>query len=33
MMGSVFLAFANLGQKISSTQNLGGGVKKKVLER
>lgn len=32
-MGNVSTSFANLGQKISSTQNLGSGVeKKKVLE-
>jgi DNA recombination protein RmuC len=32
MMGNVFSSFANLGQKISSTQNLGGAEKKKILE-
>jgi len=32
MMGNVFSSFANLGQKISSTQNLGDGGKKKELE-
>lgn len=32
MMGNVFSSFANLGQKISSTQNLGGVEKKKILE-
>lgn len=32
MMGSVFSSFAQLGQKISSTQRLGGVEKKKVLE-
>jgi DNA recombination protein RmuC len=32
MMGNVFSSFANLGQKISSTQNLGGGVKKEKKE-
>ena len=31
MMGNVFSSFANLGQKISSTQNLGDGGKKKEL--
>jgi DNA recombination protein RmuC len=33
MMGNVFSSFANLGQKISSTQNLGDGGKKKGLEK
>jgi DNA recombination protein RmuC len=32
MMGNVFTAFAQLGQKIASTQNLGDGVKKVVKE-
>lgn len=32
MMGNVFSSFAQLGQKISSTQRLGGVEKKKVLE-
>lgn len=32
MMGSVFSTFANLGQKISSTQRLGNGVKKGTKE-
>jgi DNA recombination protein RmuC len=32
MMSSVFSSFAQLGQKISSTQNLGTGVKKGVKE-
>jgi DNA recombination protein RmuC len=31
MMGNVFSAFANLGQKISSTQNLGSGTEKKKI--
>jgi DNA recombination protein RmuC len=31
MMGNVFSSFANLGQKISSTQDLGGGVEKKKI--
>lgn len=30
MMGNVFSAFSNLGQKISSTQNLGSGIKKEI---
>ena len=32
MMGNVFSSFMQLGQKITSTQNLGGGAKKKELE-
>jgi len=32
MMGNVFTSFTNLGQKITSTQNLDEGVKKKVKE-
>ena len=32
MMGNVFSSFANLGQKISSTQRLGGGTKRKSEE-
>ena len=32
MMGNVFTSFTNLGQKITSTQNLDEGVKKKELE-
>lgn len=32
MMGSVFSSFAKLGQKISTTQNLGASVKKEVKE-
>ena len=32
MMGNVFSSFANLGQKISSTQNLGDGSEKKKKE-
>ncbi len=32
MMGNVFSSFSQLGQKISSTQNLGNGGKKKGLE-
>jgi DNA recombination protein RmuC len=32
MMGNVFSSFTQLGQKISSTQNLGVGAKKKGLE-
>lgn len=32
MMGNVFSAFTNLGQKITSTQRLGTGVKRKELE-
>lgn len=32
MMGNVFTAFGSLGQKISSTQRLGSGEKKKELE-
>jgi DNA recombination protein RmuC len=32
MMGNVFTTFSTLGQKISSTQNLGEGVKKKMKE-
>ncbi len=32
MMSNVFSSFTQLGQKISSTQNLGGGVKKKELQ-
>lgn len=32
MMGNVFATFSHLGQKISSTQRLGSGVKKKELE-
>jgi DNA recombination protein RmuC len=31
MMSNVFSSFANLGQKISSTQNLGSGVEKKKI--
>jgi DNA recombination protein RmuC len=31
MMGNVFSSFTNLGQKISSTQNLGSGVEKKKI--
>jgi DNA anti-recombination protein RmuC len=30
MMGRVFTAFTQLGQKISSTQNLGSGTKKGI---
>lgn len=32
MMGNVFSSFTQLGQKISSTQRLGGGVKKEIKE-
>ena len=32
MMGNVFSSFVQLGQKISSTQRLGGGVKEKTKE-
>lgn len=32
MMGSVLTSFSHLGQKISSTQNLGGGVKRETRE-
>ncbi len=32
MMGNVFSSFTQLGQKISSTQSLGGGVKKEAKE-
>ena len=32
MMSTVFNSFAQLGQKISSTQTLGDGVKKEVKE-
>lgn len=32
MLGNVFSSFANLGQKINSTQRLGGVEKRKVLE-
>lgn len=32
MMGNVFSSFTQLGQKISSTQNLGSGIKKEVKE-
>ena len=32
MMGNVFASFTNLGQKISSTQNLDGGVKKNEID-
>lgn len=32
MMGSVLTSFSHLGQKISSTQSLGGGVKKEAKE-
>ena len=32
MMGNVFSSFAQLGQKITSTQRLGSGVKRKELE-
>jgi len=33
MMGNVFSSFMQLGQKITSTQNLGGGPKKKELDQ
>ena len=32
MMGNVFSVFTSLGQKIYSTQKIGGGTKKKELE-